>query len=324
MRVANTDLYEKIKYGHRSKKKVNRMNFWQSIKRDRLLYLLLLPIVVYFIIFKYVPMYGTVIAFKDYRLADGIFDSKWVGLKHFKSLFSGQDFWLILRNTIVLSMYSVLFTFPMPIIISILLNEVKNKTFKKGVQSILYVPHFISWVVLGGMVIAILSPSTGAVNQLLSLFGIAPIYFLRSTFWWPVSYIAAEIWQSTGWGTIIYLAAITGIDPELYEATYMDGANKLQQMWHVTLPCIRGTVAIMLILKMGKVLDVGFEQVYILQNDVVISISDVISTYEYRIGLQGMQYSLTTALGLFKGLIGLILVTITNRAVKGLGESGLW
>lgn len=296
----------------------------KSILRSKYLYLILFPIIVYFVVFKYVPMYGIIIAFKDFRFADGILGSQWVGMKHFVRLFSSPDFFTILRNTLLLSLYSIVFSFPVPIILAILLNEVRNIYFKKTLQSILYVPYFISWVVLGGIVIAMLSPSTGIVNIMLGKLGIQPIYFLKSTFWWPVVYIASEIWQTAGWGTIIYLASITSVDIQLYEAAIVDGASKWRQIWHITLPCIRGTIAIMLILRMGRVLDIGFEQVYMLQNDAVRAISEVISTYEYRIGLQGAQYSYTTALSLFKGVIGLILITLTNKIVKSLGEDGLW
>ncbi len=296
----------------------------RSLIYDRYLYLLMLPILFYFVIFKYLPMLGLVMAFKDFNLTMGIIDSPWVGLKHFERLFSSPDFYQILRNTLLLNVYSILFYFPVPIILSLLLNEVKNRVFKKTVQSILYIPYFISWVVLGGIIISLLSPSTGVVNAILKLFHIEPIYFMKSTFWWPVVYVLSSIWQSAGWGTIIYMAAITGIDAEQYEAALIDGANKWQQVWHITLPGIRSTIAIMLILRMGQMLDVGFEQVYMLQNDAVHSVSEVISTYEYRIGLAGAQYSYTTALGLFKSVIGLILITSTNKVVNLLGEDGLW
>lgn len=304
--------------------KKEESNNLKLIWKYKYLYLILFPPLLYFLVFKYLPMYGAIIAFKDYRMADGINGSQWIGLKHFVRLFSSADFYMILRNTLLLNLYSVVFSFPVPIVLAILLNEVQNMAFKKTVQSILYIPHFISWVVLGGIVISLLSPSTGVVNALLGKIGIQPIYFLKSNFWWPVAYIASGIWQTAGWGTIIYLAAITGVDAEQYEASVIDGASKWQQVWSITLPGISGTIAIMLILRMGQMLDIGFEQIYILQNDAVRKISEVISTYEYRIGLQGMQYSYTTALGLFKGVIGYILVSVTNKIVKSLGQGGLW
>ena len=301
-----------------------KKSLWDRIVQHKYLYMLLLPIIVYFIIFKYLPMAGLNIAFKDFRLADGLFAGKWVGFKHFNRLFSSSDFYMILRNTLLLNVYGIIFSFPVPIILAIMLNEIRVLKFKKVIQSVLYVPHFISWVVLGGIVISLLSPSTGIINIALSKIGITPIFFLKSPFWWTVSYIVSGIWQSAGWGTIIYIAAITSIDPQIYESAMIDGAGKMRQIWHITLPGIRGTIAIMLILKMGHMLDVGFEQVYILQNDAVRSVSEVFSTFEYRIGLQGAQYSFTTALGLFKGVVGLILITTTNKVVKSLGSEGIW
>lgn len=303
---------------------VKSKNITYYLKRDYQLYLLLVPAMVIFIIYKYIPMLGNIIAFKDFKFSDGIFGSDWVGMKHFVRLFSSDDFYSILKNTLLLSLYSVVFSFPMPIILALMLNEVKNASFKKSIQSIVYIPHFISWIVLGGMVISLLSPTTGVVNKIIKVFIDEPIYFMKSTFWWRVVYILAEIWQGAGWGSIIYLAAITGIDGELYEAAKMDGAGKLQCMWNITLPCIRSTICIMLILRLGKVMEVGFEQIYALQNDAVKSVSEVISTYEYRIGLQGMQYSYTTALGIFKSVISLILVLSTNKIINLMGEEGLW
>ncbi|HBM80642.1 MAG TPA: protein lplB [Clostridiaceae bacterium] len=270
-------------------------------------------------------MYGVIIAFKDFRFADGILGSKWVGFKHFQRLFTSRDFLMILRNTLLLNIYSVVFAFPIPIILAILLNEIRCIFFKKVSQSLFYLPHFISWVVLGGIVVALLSPSTGVINIILSrVFGIKPIYFMASTKWWPVVFILSGIWHDAGWGTIIFLAAITGINTELYEAAVLDGANKFQQIWHVTLPGIRSTIAILLILRMGSMMDVGFEQIFILQNGAVTNVAEVISTYVYRLGIQGMQYSYTTALGLFQSVISMILVLGSNKIIKAMGETGLW
>ncbi|MDI6617698.1 MAG: ABC transporter permease subunit [Clostridiales bacterium] len=297
----------------------------KAIVRDRYLYLFLVPILAYYIVFKYGPMYGVIIAFKDFRFADGILGSKWVGFKHFQRLFTSRDFLMILRNTLLLNIYSVVFAFPIPIILAILLNEIRCIFFKKVSQSLFYLPHFISWVVLGGIVVALLSPSTGVINIILSrVFGIKPIYFMASTKWWPVVFILSGIWHDAGWGTIIFLAAITGINTELYEAAVLDGANKFQQIWHVTLPGIRSTIAILLILRMGSMMDVGFEQIFILQNGAVTNVAEVISTYVYRLGIQGMQYSYTTALGLFQSVISMILVLGSNKIIKAMGETGLW
>ncbi len=312
---------------------VKRKNFSTLLKqkknvfiRDRYLYLLLLIPLVYFIVFKYIPMIGLQIAFRDYKIHDGMWGSVWVGTKHFVRLFSSPDFYTTLYNTVVLSFLNIIFGFPMPIILAILLNEVNNMPFKRVTQSLLYMPHFISWIVLGGIITSILSPGTGIINNFIKSLGNEPIYFMGDTGWWRVIYVLSGIWKEAGWGTIVYLAAISGINGELYEAARIDGANKLRQMWHITLPGIRSTIAILLIMRMGQVLQVGFEQIYSLQNDMVLSVSDVISTYEYRIGLLSMQYSYTTALGLFKGVVGLIFVVLTNYIVNKLsdGESVLW
>jgi len=299
--------------------------FRSRIKRDQQLYLMLLPVIGFYLLFKYTPMIGEIIAFKDYRLGDGIFGSKWVGFEHFVSLFGSIDFWRVLRNTLVLNIYSLVFGFPVPIILALLLNEVRKEWYKRTVQNLLYLPHFISWVVLGGIFIAILSPSTGVVNAVLEhVFGIEPIYFMASSAWWPVAYTLSGIWREAGWGTILYLAAMASIDPQLYEAAKIDGANKLRQIWHITLPGIRSTVAILLVLRMGHMMDVGLEQTLILQNQSVLDVADVISTYVYRVGLQNMNYSYTTALGLFQSAVGLILVFGVNRITRMFGERGLW
>lgn len=302
-----------------------RRKLGAELVRDRWLYLFLLPGMAFFILFKYIPLYGELIAFKDFRVLQGIWSSPWVGLKHFDRLFHDGDFWTILRNTLLLNLYNIVFAFPAPIVLALLLNEVISLRYKRIVQNLLYLPHFLSWVVLGGIVVSVLSPSTGMINLALHrLFHIEPIYFMASPFWWPIVFTASTVWQTAGWGTILYLAAIAGIDPRLYEAAKIDGASKLRQIFHITLPGIRGTIAILLILQMGRMMDVGFEQVYNLQNSAVYSVSDVISTYVYRIGLQGAQYSYATAVGLFQGIVGLILVLAVNHTIKKMGEDGLW
>lgn len=303
-----------------------RRKFWHTLWRDRYLYFMLLPCMVYFFLFKYGPMVGLSIAFKDYKISEGILGSGWVGLEQFRRLFGNPDFFHILYNTLFLSVLNIVIGFPIPIFLALLLNEVRCQPFKKVTQSLLYVPYFISWVVLGGIITSILSPGTGAVNAILKFWGREPVYFMADPFWWRVVYVLSGIWQSAGWGTIVYMAAITGIDEELYEAARIDGANKLRQILHITIPGIMPTVAILLIMRMGSVLEVGFEQIYALQNDMVLDVSDVISTYEYRIGLLNMRYSYTTALGFFKSLIGLIMVVAANYIVRKIsdGENGLW
>lgn len=295
------------------------------LKRDRHLYLMLLPIIGFYLLFKYAPMFGEIIAFKDYRFAEGIFGSKWVGFKHFQSLFASLDFWRVIRNTLLLNVYSLVFGFPVPIVLALLLNEVRKNWYKRTVQNLLYLPHFISWAVLGGIFIALLSPSTGVVNLVLTrLFGVEPIYFMADSSWWPAAFTLSGIWREAGWGTILYLAAMAAIDPQLYEAASIDGASKLRQIWHVTLPGIRSTIAILLVLRMGHMMDVGLEHTLVLQNDSVLDVADVISTYVYRVGLMNMNYSYTTALGLFQSLVGLILVFGVNKLIRSFGERGLW
>lgn len=297
---------------------------WKRICRDKWLYLFLSPIVLYYVVFKYLPMIGTVIAFKDFRFVDGIMGSDWAGLEHFQRMFSNRDFYNIVKNTLLLNVYDVLFGFPMPIILAVMLNEVNNRLFKRLTQSILYLPHFLSWVVLGGIIIQICSPSTGVINSMIKAFGGESIYFMADAGWWVVVFVVSGIWQGAGWGTIVYLAAITGIDTQLYEAARIDGAGKFRQIWHITLPGIRSTIATMLILRMGSMMNIGFEKVYMLQNNAVRRVSEVISTYVYRLGIEGAQFSYTTAIGLFQSLISLILVFTTNKIIRSMGETGLW
>jgi putative aldouronate transport system permease protein len=231
---------------------------------------------------------------------------------------------VVLRNTILLNVYGLVFGFPAPIILSLLLNEVRNRFFKRINQSILYIPHFMSWVILSGIFIQILSPSTGVVNQLISTLGGEPIYFMASDFWWPVVYVVSGIWQGVGWGTIIYLAAISGIDPELYEAARIDGAGRGAQMWHITLPCIKPTISILLILNLGGMLGSSWEKVYTLQNSAVYEVSDVLATYTYRLGILNSQFSFTTAVGLFNSVVSLLLIVAANKITRMIGENNLW
>ena len=296
-----------------------------QIVRDRQLYLMFLPIVIWLIMFRYVPMYGLQIAFRNFRFADGITGSAWVGLRHFERMLGSQEFYLIVRNTLLLNFYQLLFQFPAPIVLALMLNEVRNQAFKRVSQTLLYVPHFISWVVLAGIIIGILSPSTGIVNIGLNrLFGVQPVHFLIREPWWVFWFIVSGIWKSAGWGTIIYLAAISGIDPQLYEAARMDGAGKFRQIVHITLPGISSTAAILLILNLGNFMDIGFEQILMLSNSVVRGVADVIPTYVYRVGLQGGLFSYTAGIGFFQSLVGLVLVWGTNRIVKAIGGTGLW
>lgn len=297
---------------------------WKDIKAAKYLYMLIIPIIIYILIFRYGPMYGVVIAFKDYRIGNGIWGSAWVGLKHFNRLFNSYDFYQILRNSLLLNVYSLVFQFPVPIILALLLNEVKNRYFKKTVQSILYLPHFLSWVILAGIVIQMTSPSTGIINNIIKMFGGEPIYFMASKTWWLVIYIGSGIWKEAGWGTIIYLAAISNVDAQLYEAAYIDGANKWRQTWHITLPAIKPTIVILLIMRMGSMISVGFDQIYLLSNDYVREVSEVFATYTYRMGIQNVQYSYTSAVGLFQSVVNFVLLMGTNYVANKMGEQGIW
>lgn len=296
----------------------------KTLYRDRYLYLFLVPVLAFYLVFRYLPLGGLIIAFKDYRLNLGILGSPWAGFKYFERLFASRDFYRVVRNTLFLNVYGLVAGFPVPILLAVLLNEVRSTPFKKGVQTMLYLPHFISWVILGGIIINILSPGSGFVNTVLdALFGVR-IFFLGQTEWWPTVYVLSGIWRSAGWGTIIYLAAISGIDPQLFEAAIIDGANKLRQIWHITIPGIAPTIVILLILRMGQMLNIGFEQVFMLQNLAVREVADVISTYVYRVGIEGFQYSFTTALGVFQSAIGFILILTANWISNRITGTGIW
>ncbi len=293
------------------------------------LYLMLLPVIVYYLVFKYYPMYGSIIAFKEFKLSKGIFNSPWVGFKYFEKLMKSKEFIQVFKNTLVISIMNLCFSFPVPIIMSLMINEVKNNKMKRMIQTIIYVPYFITWSVMGGIVNLFLSPTIGLPAKVSNLLGIAPqntIYIMGNEGLWLLVYIFTEIWKNAGWGTIIYMSAITSINPELYESAKLDGANKLKQIIYITLPQITPLIASMLILKLGKIASVGFEQAYALQNNMVLSIAEVISTYEYKIGLaQNIQYSYSTAIGLFKGAIGLVMLAVGNIVIKRIskGENGV-
>ncbi|WNR47105.1 ABC transporter permease subunit [Paenibacillus roseipurpureus] len=277
---------------------------------------MLLPVIAYYILFKYWPMGGLVIAFKNYNFGDGILHSPWVGLKNFKLLFSSSNTLQIIWNTFWLSFLNLIFGFPMPILLAILLNEVRKSWFKRWVQTILYLPHFFSWVIVSGLVLSLFATDYGSINKVLALFHIEPINFLYESHSWLAIFVGSGIWKEMGFSTIIYLAALTTIDPSLYESAAMDGATKLRQMWHVTLPGIRHTIILLLILAMGKIMEVGFDQVYNLQNAGVSDVSEVISTYIYKIGLGSSQFSLSTAMGFFESVISCSLVLLANRIAK--------
>lgn len=281
------------------------------------------PIVIFFILFKYVPMLGLVIAFKNYNFFDGILGSPWVGFDNFRLLFSDPLAFSTIRNTLMISVLSIVAGFPFPIMIAIMFHEVKSMWFRKTAQTLLYLPHFLSWVIVGGMVITLFSQETGPINQLLKSWTGETFPFLYSKGSWLAIFLGSGIWKEMGFGAIIYLAALSNIDPSLYEAASVDGANKWRQIWHITLPGLRSIIVLMLILSMQNVMEVGFDKVFVLQNPIVSDISEVISTYIYRVGIQGAQFSLTTAMGFFESMVGLVLVVIANQIARKF-DNGLW
>jgi putative aldouronate transport system permease protein len=284
----------------------------------------MIPGFVYFILFKYVPLWGLIMAFKNYQPYLGLMKSKWVGLAHFQRFFGMPDFWMLFRNTIILGLYNLLVFFPVTIILALLLNEVRKEVFKRFVQTLVYVPHFLSWVVIVGISYVLLTTEGGIINQLVGLFGHKPIEFLTSTAWFRPLIVLQLIWKDAGWGTIIFLAALAGVNLQLYEAARMDGANRFQLLWHVTLPSIRSVIVILFILRLGSFLDLGFEQIFLMLNAVNREVGEVFDTYVYRVGLQQGQFSYSTAVGLFKSVVGLILVLIANKVAKWFGEEGIY
>ncbi len=294
-----------------------------DIRKNKLLYLMLVPVVLFFAIFHYVPMYGAIIAFKDYSPRLGIWGSPWVGLEHFQSFFGGLYFWRVLKNTILISLYELLFGFPAPIILALLLNEIRSSLFKRTVQTVTYMPHFISLVVVCGMIKEFTS-STGIVNDVIAYFGGERISLLLEPEYFRTLFISSGVWQHIGWGTIIYLAALTGIDPEQYEAAKIDGAGRWKQMLHITLPGIMPTIVILIILDIGRLMNVGSEKIILLYNPSTYETADVIGSYVYRIGLQEMNYSFSSAVGLFNSVINFTLVIFSNWLSRKLNETSLW
>lgn len=295
-----------------------------QLRRDKFLYVLIGPGVLFFLIFKYVPMWGIVIAFQDYSPYMGVTGSQWVGFEHFIRFFSNPDFYLLFRNTLAISVLNLIFFFPLPIVLSLLLNELRHAVYKKWIQSIVYMPHFLSWVIIAGITFLLLSQSSGILNKMLVSLGFAKYDFLtnENNFWALLT--IQNIWKETGWGTIIFLAAIAGVDPQQYEAAKMDGANRLRQAWHVTLPAIRSVIVVLFILRLGHIMDVGFEQVFLMMNGAVSNVADVFETYVYRLGIQQGQFSFSTAVGLFKSVIGFMLVIAANKLAKRFGEEGVY
>ena len=303
--------------------KARRRRLWRRVKRKRVLYLMLLPGMLLLLIFHYIPMWGVLIAFKDYRVLKGILASDWVGLKHFRAFFGGRMFSSVVLNTLILNCYSLIFAFPLPLVFALMLNEVRVDWFKKGVQTITYMPHFISTVVIVGMMKELLSPTNGIVNQILMRMGHEPIYFFGKAGYFRSLYIISGAWAGTGWGSIVYLAAITAVDVSLYEAATIDGASRLQKIWHVTLPCIRSTFMVMLILRLGQMLGSDSEKVLLMQTSGNRSVSELLSTYIYNRGVLNSEYSYSTAVGLFNSAVSFLLILVANTLSRRLTEESL-
>ena len=295
----------------------------KAMKEHKVLYLLMVPGLLYFVLFRYLPMFGLVIAFKDYNIFNGIWASDWVGLANFEALVHSSDFWNVMKNTLVISLTKILIGFPIPILLAILLNDIKSMRFKRVTQTFLYLPHFLSWVVIGGIMLNLFSPVFGLAGEVFRTLGIEPVNIMakKGSIFWVV--IFSDVWKEAGWSTIVFLAALTQVDESLYEAAKMDGANKFKQMLHITLPCISSIVIVMLILRIGKVMNAGFEQILVLQNPITMESIDIFDTYVYREGLGRGSYSFAAAVDTFKSVIALILVTSANKISKMFGEEGI-
>jgi putative aldouronate transport system permease protein len=298
--------------------------FRRSVLPNLDLYLLFMVPLAYFLIFKYYPMYGVQIAFKDFSISDGILGSEWIGFDHFVTFFNSYNFVRLLRNTIGLSLYQLIAGFPTPIILALAVNEVRKRGFRRFVQTVTYAPHFISMVVMVGMIVLFLSPRTGIVNHFIGVFGIEPVNFMARPEWFKTVYVVSDIWQNTGWRSIIFLAVLSSVDVELYDAARIDGASRLQKIWNIDIPALLPTATILLILDFGRIMNVGFQRVLLMQNPLNMPASDVIQTYIYRIGLIGAQYDYSAAIGLFNNVVNVIVLVAVNRLARRVSETSLW
>ncbi|MGG1516601.1 ABC transporter permease subunit [Paenibacillus oryzisoli] len=295
----------------------------RKMRMDRWLYFMLLPGIIYFLLFKYGPMWGIVIAFQDYSPFQGMTGSKWVGLKHFHRLFTDPTFFMLLKNTLLLSFMNIAFVFPMPILFALLLNELRTVKFKRVIQTLIYIPHFMSWVIIVGVFYVIFEMQDGVFQNIIASMGLQKFTIMMNPDLFRPMYILQSIWKDTGWGTIIYLAALAGVDPQLYEAAKIDGAGRMRQLWHITLPCIRSTIIILLILKIGDILDLGFEHMFLLLNSLNRGVAEIFDTYVYTSGIVQGSFSYSTAVGVFKSFVGLVLVLAANKLSKKFGEEGI-
>ncbi|MEV5070695.1 sugar ABC transporter permease [Microbacterium sp. LMI12-1-1.1] len=300
-----------------------KQSWRRALARDWRLYTFLIAPLIFLLVFKYVPMLGNIIAFRRFRPGGSIFGDEWVGFYYFETFISNQQFWTVFWNTVILGALTLLITFPLPIILALMLNELRSRRFKRIAQTISYLPHFMSVVIVAGLVLQ-LTALNGTVNQVVEALGADPVPFMQRPEWFRAIYVSSEVWQTVGWGTILYLAALTTIDDQLYEAARIDGANRWQQTWHITLPGIQPTMMVLLILNIGTFMSVGFEKVLLLQNPLIYSTADVIATYLYRVGIQSAQFSYGTAIGLFEALIGLVLVLGANALSRRMVGTSLW
>ncbi len=301
-----------------------RRSFMRRVRKHKLHLLMILPVFLWYLLFRYGPLYGVTLAFKEFRLLQGIFGSPWVGFDNFSRLFNSYNFWNVFRNTITIALMKFLFGFPAPIILALLLNELRPQKYKRVVQSLSYLPHFISWVILTGIFMVILSPTRGPVNTLLRFMGFDSIYFLGDPKYFRGTLVVTGIWKNVGWGSIVYLAALSGVNEELYDAARVDGCGRWGRIWHVTIPGILPVVTIMLILSMGSLVEDDFDQIFNLLNDAVLDVGDVLGTFIYRQGVKNLDYGYATAVELFRNLISLVLVLSANAISKRINEYGLW
>ncbi len=307
---------EIVSFHHESRSSHHIKKYWPY-------YVMVLPGVLYFIVFRYFPLLGTMIAFKDYSIFQGFFASPWVGLKNFEVLFHYPDFWKVFRNTLILGLLRTLFLFPIPIILALMMNEIRSRFLKKSIQTAVYIPYFLSWVIIAGLVFDLLGMG-GLFNNIRALFGLQPILVMQESAYFRTVYVLSSIWKEAGWGTVIYLAAMSGIDPALYESAMIDGASRVKQIKHITFPLMIPTILTLLLLNIGSFLDLGFEQVYNLQTPMTWSTSDIFDTFVFRAGIQQAQYSFTTAVGLFQSVIGFALVFAFNKLANKFSDGGLW
>lgn len=307
----------------RKSKETGKLIF--QANRDVPLYIMLLPALAILFTFVYIPIYGVSIAFQNFSPFKGYLNSDWVGFEHFRYFLTDRTFWMVMRNTITLNLYGIFWGFPAPIIFALLLNEIQRTKVKKSIQTISYLPYFVSWVVAASIITSVLSPATGIVNRIMvNVFGMEPVFFLTKTEYFRSIIVAADIWKGIGMGAVYYISAITQVDQELYEAAKIDGAGRLKQTWHITLPGISGIITVLLVLRIGSMITIGFENIFLLYNPVVYSVADVISTYTYRLGIEGAQFSRTSAIGLTQSIVNFILVYTANRAARKLAGWSLW